>query len=254
MSFAYCHKLAKTAVIVYAARRWNVIPTRYSKLSYILVLSPTMLAHLICHPDLISYKYRRFLISLTYPESIFKKELILYDSCKEFHPEQSCIDAFKTNWKRTLNAVFKIYVRFYLVAFLFSILWNKKRTNLRTHGKSCALNCVKSTAFLVSQTLLQRALLCYASNQDDLRAIEDRKKLIWFLSMCGSTPVMFERDSRVKQVNSLVLAHLYVGALKKYQLLDWHVVGLLGLLTVIRDKFSLLPDTLIISILTSAVF
>jgi hypothetical protein len=251
------------AAVIYSVRRNNTVPDKYAKWLYITILSPLLLVRSMWTHDEISYNYRKFLMSFTYPECKFRKEQV-YRSCKSVHPEEyNCRDAFYKNFLRSIRRVWRMYTRLYILQTCIVLFLSRK-----TLGKKDACNKVKqgivhalqSTAFLAGQTILQRILLCTSEKLD----IQMTPLKLYMISMLGSVPVLFERDSRVKQVNNLVLSHILVGTERKLSgslspaaekdLVPSLFPLFLIVATLAREKGTLYLLSLVISLATAVTF
>ena len=253
---------AKTAAILYTVKRWNIIPLKYNKFAYIFLLSPLILIKSLTRNDVISGKYRKFLISLCYPESKSKfHNTDVFKHCEQFHDRISCRFAFFTESRKTVNRIFQIYFRLYILQFIFKIiiLWKRKllckQTFQETFKKSFE-SFLKSTLFLAGQNILQRFFLCLLSKHtrfsDTIQDNNKKEKLLYLTSLLGSIPILAERTSRVQQINSLIIAHLLVGTLRKSN--TAFPMELLMFLSTFFVERRIYPVTLLISNVTALTF
>lgn len=262
MYVRFC-EILKTAFVVYTIRQLNPIPIHKAKLYYILFLSPLLLTKSLVSNNDISHNYRKFLFNFSYPENTFKQETIM-KNCRDLHSKSTpdgCIESFKKNFHITIQRVLKMYSRLYCLHGIVLFLITKKlykfinprlQTNISTRSivKSECLNTLRSTAFLAGQTLLQRILLCIrSSSMEKLNAAN-----IYLLSILGAIPIYFERPFRVQQVNNLVMSHLIVGQMKKYNMLQSQLPLCMFLSTILCDSLTFRTIIFFISLVTSATF
>lgn len=263
MVYSRFMEIIKTAFIIYTIRRLNPIPIRQAKLYYVLFLSPLLLTKALTTNNEISPKYRRFLFNFSYPENTFNGETVM-QNCRDLHPKSdnsSCIKSFKDNCLVTIRRVAKMYARLYCLHGVIVLLVTRKlyefldlnttsRSRIKDVFKNECVNTVRSTAFLAGQTLFQRLLLCAGSYSKEKLGSRN----IYLLSILGSIPVYFERPFRVQQVNNLVMSHIIVGQMKKFDLLKSQLPLCMFLSTVLSDSISLRSVVFFISLVTSATF
>lgn len=248
-------EILQIASIIYTIRRLNFLPIRYSKPLYILGLSPLLLVQALWNYDTVSYTYRRFLMSFTYPECQVSEEMV-FRTCKTVHrSEKSCFKALKMNVFRTIKRVFRIYSRIYFFKVIFQLILSKNKMT-KDLAKSIVFDGLKktlrSTAHLAGQTLLQRSLLCTAT----AAKIQLTPAKLYALSAVGSLPVLFERTSRVKQVNDMVLSHLVIGQWKRMNHGKRKIsVPILGVFsTILSDNIGVMPWIMVSSVAMAIAF
>lgn len=207
-------KILQVAALVYSVRRWNRVPISHGKLLYIFFLSPVLLVRSMWTHDEISYTYRRFLMSFTYPECKLGRQEV-YRSCKNLHvSDENCYTSFTHQFWKAVRKAWRMYLRIYMLQAC--ILMFLRRKSL-TRRRACLViqngikNAVRSTAFFSGQTGCIRMLLCLAESHKVVMT----KRTLYLLSVIGSIPIMFERGFRVRQINSMVASHLLYGALEK---------------------------------------
>src|SRR5205085_7921114 len=99
---------------------------------YILFLSPLLLTQALWRHDTVSYNYRRFLMSFTYPECRFSSDAV-YRKCNDVHPaEWSCRRAFFTNVRQTVKRVFRLYSRLYFFHTVVMLVAARNRMSWMT--------------------------------------------------------------------------------------------------------------------------
>lgn len=240
-------------LIVYSIKRWNKLPLKYSKIFYAVVLSPIMLANALYYHDLIAYRYRKFLMGFAYTEV----KMVPTDShvgCKT-HQDlttkeklTSCFDLFLREWPNTVKRVLKLYSRFYLLQLIIVTILTKKFQ--LSSVKNAAMNTLWSCLFLGGQTLTVRFELCFAEKVLGWKLTWAK---IYALMFLNSFAIFFERADRVGQINNLVIAHIFIGLLKKFKLLGLHISLPILLATLLKDR-SVKPVTLAIAMASTIVF
>ena len=241
-------KLINLILIIYTVKRWNKLPAKYAKLMY-MFLSPLLLTRAFLESDLISNRYRRFLLSFTYPNAPFKQNF-KYGSCESVHSsDETCNDLIRKEWKVTVRNVINLYTRFYIVQALLLMLLTRT-VHLKTRISDTVKSILRSTMFLGGQTLLQRHILC-AANQ---YGIQIDKPTMFGLCAVGSVPVVFERSHRVRQINGLMICHLIIGTMRKYSVRQCLVSYPAFLFTMLEDNFCINPATMLMAMGASAVF
>jgi len=239
--------------LVYAIKRNVKIPSQYNQLVYALILSPLMLANGLWCNDLIAFRYRAFLAYIAYPKAKLYPSLE-YRDChthKRLANEPLDADCWELSKKEiplTIKRVLKLYSRFYLLQLLIVASYTKKLTLKSV--KNAALNTFWSSLFLGGQTIAMRAQLCWATKQGyGLSWFR-----MWMMSVIPSFCIYAERTDRVGQINNLVLAHILIGWLKKYQALGLRLSLPIFLATVAKDKGKLKPITFLIAMASTVVF
>lgn len=248
--------LIRVTAYIYCVKRHYKLSPVWSKFLYILVFSPVMLTRALWEHDTISYKYRHFLMSITYPEcALYDKDV--YRGCKNAH-QNDCIVDLKNNFPRMFRRIFRTYYNFYFIHTLVNVIsaWRKNKLNkevFKTILSKGMLNIVRSTIFLLSQTTIQRVALCTSqkySRRENQSQITPLK--IYLLSVIGSLPILIERPSRVKQINSLLISHLIVGSLNKNLSYNW--IPFLSWFRTIADEEKIDKLTMVVSMLTAFTF
>lgn len=252
---AKCNKLLKISAIIYTVRRWNSLPLKYAQPLYILLLSPLLLTQALWRHDTVSYNYRRFLMSFTYPECNFSSDAV-YRRCDNVHPaEPSCRSSFLSNIGITVKRVFRLYSRLYFFHTIVTLILARKNMSWFIANKiikSGLINTLRSTAFLSGQTITQRALLCAAAN----KKLSISPKSLYAMSVIGSVPILFERRFRVRQLNSMIISHLIAGqrGIMEEKILKLPIPFAGFLATVASDRLSVVPIAILLSLLTSLQF
>jgi len=248
--------VVKISFVNYCIRLYNPIPLKLAKWTYVFLLSPLLLTRALLTPDEICLRYRRFLMSFTYPEKNIVDDNA-FSSCATMHKDQpACGKAFVRHCMETIRRIFRMYLRLYIMhGIVLLLVLNRFYTTIdRTHRKKTNLtnvlrfelyNTLRSTAFLSGQTLLQRSLLCLATKYK----VRMTQKRVYAMSIVGSLPVLFERDFRTQQVNNLVLSHLAIGYLRKRGWMDTGMPWWLFGATVVGSGVN--GIALLISLLTS---
>lgn len=258
-------EMIKTALIIYTIRRFNPIPLQRAKNYYILLLSPLLLTLALLKNNTISWRYRKRLVNFTYPKNkytendTFKTEGL----CEtKLHPQEpSCSKSLRKSALITIVDVLRMYTKLYslhgiVTFFLTKILHRRISPYLKTNmtAKRIAhtelISTLKSTSFLAAQTILQRSMLCLMSTYN--MSIHPLK--VYLGCILGSLPILVEQDSRVQQVNNLVISHILVGQAKKMNLLQSKLPWLIFTGTIIYDSVSLHTVTLLMSFITSCTF
>jgi len=250
-------KLAKTVhliFIIYSIKRFNKIPQKYNKIFYVLLVSPWMLVSALWYPDLIAYRYRKFLIGFTYPKIRLDLDTsYVYRDCPSHKKlagtpqEASCVTLFNEELIITLRRVFRLYTRFYLFQLVLRVLIS--RTFTLQSLQNAIVNILKSSLFLGGQTIFMRVLLCVADHFE----IKLNPVRLFFLSIINSVPIYAERSDRVGQINSFVLAHICVGFLKKMNALPYFSLPIMCA-AVAKDKGKVKPVNLLIAAASTIVF
>lgn len=198
------------ALLLYCIKRLNTASTRHQKKLYVFLLSPMLLTKALCFGNHIMVSYRKFLLQFTYPSCNFKDKHV-YRKCQDVH-ENSCMNDLRTDALIGLYRVARLYTRFYIGRFLFMCLLMKKPPTLNNFKTQVVSNIVRSVAFLGSQTLLQRVILCCAS-KNGLNILTPWQ--VFLLSIVSSNAILFEREERVAPINNMVIVHILLGWLSK---------------------------------------
>ena len=242
--------ICQNTAIIYAVKRLNRLPVKHSKLYYITFFSPLLLTRALWSEDVVSFHYKRFLMSLTYPDAKKITRNDVFRHCSDIHmPTDSCLNSFFENVKRTIKKTFLMYLKVYGANFLFAVLLSKKFRN-RKLVKTYIENLVRSTLFLCCQTILSRALMCLVSN----KKISPTAAKLYLINMVGAIPIVFERKVRTKQLNSLILSHLIIGQLRKSNLFSTALTNTTFAATLAFDSFKIATVPFVVSILTSLTF
>lgn len=244
-------KICTTTAVIYAVKRWNIIPVGYAKPTYILFLSPLLLTEALWNNDSICYQYKRSLMYLTYPDCKMTPDK-KYRKCSDVHiPEKSCREAFIKNSIVTISRALKMYSKFYIFQALFAlVLTCRSRGKAKDIILTALVNTIRSTLFISGQTILQRLLLCASSAYN----INLSPWKLYVMSVIGSVPVFMERKFRTQQLNSLIISHLIVGQLKKRKITTPLVPLGFFLSTYAADKFQILRVPFTVSLATSFTF
>lgn len=226
--------IINATLVIYAIRRANsCIPLEYAKLLYILVLSPVMLYQALSRNDVIAHRYRKFLMSLTFPEAVIGKDY-KFSGCDDLHYKDAlqvdddrtsnvgtldvndetvsfCSTKLFTSLQNIIGKISSIYRNLYvahgLVMFLVFRLVEKRWMNF-TERKLLLQKEVnswtRSCAFLIGQVVLQRFLLCIATRNC---VFETKKHQSSPLSRSSSSTLSTNSDqrTRIEQVNGDVL-------------------------------------------------
>lgn len=251
--------MIKSAAVVYSIRRVNNVPLDLGKWVYLLLLSPYMLSRSLWTHDEISYKYRHFLTSLTYPECNLAKKQV-FRHCNTFHSDElSCTKAFASNFLKTIKSVWKMYLRLYTIQTLIFMFLSRKRMDKKRAClmvKSGLSNAVRSSCFLGGQAMLQRVLLCLMGKM----GMDVTPRTFYLISILGSLPIFFEREFRVKQVNSIILSQVIVGQMRKWKRseedddgnvkknIDSILPAAMVLGTLVKDQGRIIPANVFISL------
>lgn len=210
-------EFASTAMIIYTIKNSRLLDIKHAKPLYILILSPFLLLTSLWNSDTISYQYRKFLLSFTFPECRLDTTQKLVD-CKSLHVnEKDCYKALKNNATTTMKKTFLLYWKLYFVEYIltFIIIRKLKFTSFTNEKKNILVplySTLCSFLFLGGQTILQRIVICLHKDKNNYLS----KKSLFLSSIPASVPVLLERNDKVAQVNNLVASHIIVGALKKY--------------------------------------
>jgi hypothetical protein len=216
-------KLVKKALIIYVVKRaTSSVSEKYAKGLYILLLSPTLLTYALLHHDKISYGYRKFLMSYTYPECKLEKDQA-YEGCQQVHGEKGCTTSFNENCTVTITSTVRLYASMYAVIYfmdsMYDVVHSKYSSSFtRTKVKRVLFHVLRSSSFFISQCLAQRLLLCSFNKvqkklrkKDVIDEFTPDKMELYILSALGSIPILLERSCRVKQINNLVISHILLG-------------------------------------------
>jgi len=181
---------------------------KYSKFTYILLISPVLLSNGFYCTGLVSNKYWKFLWKLCYPESFKDQQTEYTGTCVKYHPnEPKCEEAIKNNLTVSLPKILTMYNKLYFIHGLYLLF--VKRISLKKVLKTELLNILSSSSFLFLQTLLQRVGICGIKNLNTVK--------FYLLSMICSTPILLERSNRVSQINNMMISNICVGYLNKFK-------------------------------------
>jgi hypothetical protein len=223
--------------IIYSIKRLYTIPKGYSQLFYILFCSPIVLCNGLYNTNVVSKKYWKFLRLLSYPDI---KDVSPYKgNCDNFHPYQKdCYDLIQFN--RMFNTVSFLYLKYYSIHGIYLLIF--KGQGLKNVLFKEVSNMVKSTSFLFLQNALQRLALCSIPN------IQPR--YMYLITTACSSPIIFENESRVSHINTMMLSNITIGSINKFlQNYKNNITLVLFLTTLYKNKKLHIP-TLILSILS----
>lgn len=222
--------------IIYSVKRLSTIPKGYSQLFYILFCSPIVLCNGLYNTNIVSKKYWKFLRLLSYPDV---KDVSYKGNCDNFHPyEKNCYDLNQFN--KMFNNISLLYLKYYSIHGIYLLVF--KRQGFRNVLFKEVSNMVKSTSFLFLQNALQRLTLCSIPN------IQPRQ--MYLITSACSTPIIFENESRVSHINTMMLSNITIGSINKFLQNYKNNITLILLLTTLYKNKKLHIPTLILSIVS----
>lgn len=217
--------IINSSIIIYCVKSLQNKIIINQKLLYIFLYSPILLTTGFFYKDIVSYNYWKFLFKLTFPE--YKRDMLCNKiiNCKIYHEEENeCNKALINNCIKTIVISSKVYTKFYILNGLFSIL-TKNKSFLKVLYNTF-YSIIYSTLFLSLQTILIRFLLCNSNCQNKIH--------VYIISVISSLSILFERDNRVNQINSMITSNLIIGYLKKYN--NNYIYKIILLLTLLKDR------------------
>jgi len=240
-------------LIIYAIKRFTSVPQKYNKPVYAFLLAPIMLVQALMYNDRIAYRYRKFLIGFTFPKvRIDTKDAYVNCSSHKLLSSQSldasCWDLFLNEAPITAKKVVKLYSRFYVLQAIVVAL-RAKKMRMR-FIKQAAINTARSSAFLAGQTILVRIQLCLANKV----GMPLTPFNVWLMCFLNSMCIYFERSDRVGQINNLVLAHIFIGWLKKINALSYYISVPIFCAAMAKDRGKVQLSALLFSLATTLVF
>lgn len=224
--------IINSSIIIYSIKS-DFLKNKFNpKLLYIFLYSPVLLTTGFFYKDIVSFNYWKFLLSLTFPEYNCKKIKNNIEEnnteCKLYHKnENSCYLAFYNNYTKTIIRTSSMYSKFYIINTLFNVLTVNKTKNKVQLLINTISSILYSTVFLSGQTILMRILLCNTNLKS--------KILLYFISLISSLPILFERNTRVIQVNNMIISNLVIGCLKKLNTSNY-IYKIIILLTILKEK------------------
>jgi len=242
--------------IVYAIKRWHSIlkiPQKYNKPIYAFILSPPMLVLAWKYTDRIAHRYRNFLVKFCYPEvkhvhGYFYEDCDTHKRMADQPLDTSCWDQFCIQAPKTAIGVTKLYAKFYLMQLLLVVALKRKFDFGMV--KQMLENILRSSAFLAGQTILMRIQLCLPNHFGHKISTFELLLLCYMNSLC----IWAERTDRVGQINNLVFAHVFIGWLKKNDLLGLPLSLPIFIGTVAKEKWRVDPITVLIAMLSTYIF
>jgi hypothetical protein len=222
--------------IIYCTKELYIIPNKYSKLLYAVVISPLVIGNGFYNTGIITTKYWKFLRNMCYPHS---GEKLTYDSdCSIYHNEECSNTLLKNDYLYTLHKITSMYFKYYLIHGTYLLIF--KKTPITKVLIKEFENWVRSSAFLFLQNVFQRFSMCKIPNISIIHLY-----LITFLS---SNCIFFESINRVKQINTMMLSNMIISTSDNYyKPYKNKLTFILLMLTFSKNKYIKIP-TLLLSI------
>lgn len=211
------------------------------KLLFTFLLCPLMLVSMhTTSAFTFTPKYRRFLDLITYPNGSLVYHRIRY--CSDLHsPLKGCGESFTEEWQTTVKKISSLYLKFYVVRTLASLLFAllRKRKALSVPSPKSAANYTlnnivtpfaRSTLYLSSHMLLHRILMCTLVP----KPLDAHRGIYYLIAATASSMCFIESGKRMGVINRMLAVYLVteLGVWGEQVLLtrgtNWRGSGLLG--------------------------
>ena len=222
--------------IIYSIKSLYIVPKEYSKLFYIYFCSPLVLCNGFYNTQVVSKKYWKFLITLCYPNI---KQIVTYEGdCSAVHThKKDCYNL--TEFNKMLQNIFLLYLKYYSLHGIYLLCLKKQ--GLKDVLNKEILNIFKSTSFLFLKNLFQRLVIFSIPN---IKPVP-----MYLLSSLCSNPIIFENESRVSQINTMMLSNITIGGINKFVEKYKNNITLILLLLSFYKRKKLHNPTLMLSII-----
>jgi hypothetical protein len=226
--------------IIYSTKELYVIPSKYSKLLYISIISPLVICNGFYNTGVVTQRYWRFLRSMCYPHS---GEKLTYDGdCHIYHNKECSNTLLKHDYLYTLHKITFMYFKYYVIHGLYLLIF-KKRPISKVLIKEFE-NWFRSSAFLFLQNAFQRFYMCKVPEISNISTIH-----LYLITFFSSNFILFENTGRVKQINTMMLSNMIISVSDNYYKPYKNTLTfLLLMLTFSKNKYIKIP-TLILSII-----
>ena len=241
------NEMVKNAIVMYTVRRVNPkLNGVLSRLLYALLI-PISLVNGLCYENIFPQKYRRFIMSMLYPECDNKNIPQFTENCQIYHKDNlECTKAFNENVHTTFLRLFKVYYKFYGIQTLISFAMSKHKSLdvLIKLAKVYVSNIVSSTMFLGCHISLCRFLMCKMQGSGKLSKLK-----LMLASTLSTIPSFIERGSRIHQINNMFLSYLVIGNTKnpKTNSMNNLIPVMAFIFNLLRDKGKINVKQFIIS-------
>jgi hypothetical protein len=189
--------------IIYSVKELYIIPTQYSKIVYIALLSPLVICNGFYNTGVITNKYWKFLRSMCYPTS---PQVTYNGECNIYHRNECSNSLLQRDYSITFKKITSMYFKYYLIHGIYLGVF--KKYPLRIILTKELENWLRSSSFLFFQNVFQRLAMCKINNIHPL-------KLYSITTLCSSF-ILFEHISRVKQINTMMISNVSISLFNNY--------------------------------------